>query len=267
MKMVAASKLRRAQEAVLKPRPYSSKLSSLISHLADRVLAEDASAHPLLQDRPHKKNVEILALTSDRGLCGSLNSSVVRAVQALVVENNGNYDSFTFSTAGKKGYEGLVRSGFNIRKHFEPQGKTFDLPMANTIAEELCQRFLNHEVDAVFLVYTQFKSAIAQEVVMEQLLPVVRTPVTPGEQAMDYFYEPNKSELLDSLVPKHFASRLFQSFLESFASEQGARMTAMDNATRNAKEMTERLTLQYNRARQAAITRELVEIISGAEAL
>jgi F-type H+-transporting ATPase subunit gamma len=267
MKMVAASKLRRAQEAVVKPRPYALKLSSLMSALALRIANSTGEAHPLLLDRPVKKTVDVLALTSDRGLCGALNSSVVRMTQRFMVDHAQEFPNIAVSTIGKKGTEGLSRAGVMLRKHYEPLGKVFDMSFAHTIAQELCERFLNHESDAVYLIYNEFKSAITQDIVIEQLLPVVRTPVEPSMQPIDYLYEPAQAELLEALVPRHFATRLYQAFLESYASEQGARMTAMDNATRNAKEMTEKLTLTYNRARQAAITKELMEIIGGAEAL
>lgn len=267
MKMVAASKLRRAQEAVTKPRSYASKLSRLISALALRIEATNSESHPLLLNRPVKKNVEILALTSDRGLCGALNSAVVRMTQRFVIDHEDEFDNISISTIGKKGYEGLGRAGFQIRKRYFPDAKVFDLPIADHIADELCERFLSGETDAVYLIYNEFKSAITQQVVVEQLLPVVRDSLDVANLPIDYLYEPEQERLLESLVPRHFATRLYQSFLESFASEQGARMSAMDNATRNAKEMTEKLTLQYNRARQAAITKELMEIIGGAEAL
>lgn len=267
MKMVAASKLRRAQEAVTKPRPYAAKLAELMSALALRIENTTGESHPLLLDRPVKRNVDVLALTSDRGLCGALNSSVVRMTQRFLVDHAQDYPNIAVSTIGKKGFEGITRAGVIIRKHYEPVGKIFDMALANTIANELCERFLNHESDAVFLIYNEFKSAITQEVIIEQLLPVVRKPVEINQQPIDYIYEPAQGELLEALVPRHFATRLYQAFLESYASEQGARMTAMDSATRNAKEMTEKLTLQYNRARQAAITKELMEIIGGAEAL
>ncbi|HXW52633.1 MAG TPA: ATP synthase F1 subunit gamma [Myxococcota bacterium] len=265
MKMVAASKLRRAQDAVTKPRGFAAKLQELISSLA--LLAETASVetHPLLIDRPAKKAAMLIALTSDRGLCGALNSSVVRMVQRFVVDQEEVFSRIDVSAIGKKGFEGLSRLGFPIAERYEPPDKIYDLAFAKTIAEEMCDKFLGHQYDAVFLVFNHFKSAITQEVVVEQLLPVIRKPVE--EQPIDFIYEPGQMALLDALVPRHFSTRLYQAFLESFASEQGARMTAMDNATRNAKEMNEKLTLQYNRARQAAITKELMEIIGGAEAL
>jgi F-type H+-transporting ATPase subunit gamma len=267
MKMVAASKLRRAQEAVLRPRPYTQKLGVLISALAERVTEDATEGEPLLLDRPIKNRIEILALSSDRGLCGALNSSVVRMTQRFLVDHVDDFKDIAISTIGKKGFEGLSRLGLKIRKRYEPNSKaTFDLNLASHVADELCERFLSGEIDGVYLIYNQFKSALTQTVMVEQLLPIER-PKIKKEALPDYIYEPNKKELLRALVPRYFATKLYQSFLESYASEQGARMTAMDNATRNAKEMTEKLTLQYNRARQAAITKELVEIISGAEAL
>jgi F-type H+-transporting ATPase subunit gamma len=264
MKMVAASKLRRAQEAVIRPRPYAAKLLDLMSALAARIENSTGEAHPLLLERPIKKTVDILVLSSDRGLCGALNSSVVRTTQRFLLDHAPEFSHIALSTVGKKGFEALSRAGIAIRKHYEPSSKIADFSLANTIAKELCQRFLSHESDGVFLIYNEFKSAITQEIVIEQLLPVKKVAVL---SPVDYLYEPNQNELLEALVPKHFATRLYQAFLESYASEQGARMTAMDNATRNAKEMTDKLTLQYNRARQAAITKELMEIIGGAEAL
>ncbi len=267
MKMVAASKLKRAQDAVTKPRPFSNELRRLISDLAQRAELAYLDPHPLLLDRPVKKNVMVLALTSDRGLCGALNSSVVRMAQRFLIDNEEKYEQIAISTIGKKGFEGLTRLGCQIAKRYEPQGKVYDFTLAKEIAEEMCEKFLAREIDAVFLIYNEFKSAITQEVVVEQLLPVERKPLDMKDSPVDFIYEPDQQDLLSSLVPRHFASRLYQSFLESFASEQGARMTAMDNATRNAKEMTDRLTLEYNRARQAAITKELIEIIGGAEAL
>lgn len=267
MKMVAASKLRKAQDAVQKPRPFAQKLKELISALAIRVEISKQRAHPLLFDRQKKHRVALLALTSDRGLCGALNSSVVRKCQAFMVENEDVFQEIEVSTIGKKGFEALSRQGIDIKKRHDGQGQALDYELAKAIADELCQKFLREEIDAVYLVYNEFRSAITQDVVVEQLLPVLRTAIDPMELPMDYLYEPDQEELLSSLVPRHFATRLYQSFLESFASEQGARMTAMDNATRNAKEMTQKLTLEYNRARQAAITKELMEIIGGAEAL
>lgn len=265
MKMVAASKLKRAQEAATRPRSYAKKLSDLISSLASKIEQNQDKAHPLLVDRPEIKRVMLISITSDRGLCGALNSSVVRMVQRFIFDHEDTFLT-SLSVVGKKGFEGLTRVGLCIDKRYESDSKINDFELAKNMAEEMCAKFLAHEVDAVYLVYNQFKSAIAQEVLVEQLLPVVKATVSPEDQS-PYIYEPDQKTLLSSLVPKYFATKVYQAFLESMASEQGARMTAMDNATRNAKEMTEKLTLLYNRARQAAITKELMEIIGGAEAL
>lgn len=267
MKMVAASKLRRAQDAVVRPRAYAHKLAQLISHLAERAMLAGDSSHPLLFDRPQKKRVMVIALTSDRGLCGALNSSVIRTTQRFIFDHQEQFAVMQVAAIGRKGFEGLSRQGVVITKRYEPNNKIYDFALALSVAQEMCESFLAHELDAVYLVYNKFKSAIAQEVVVEQMLPVARTEHESNGQAVDYIYEPTQEELLDALIPRHFATSLYQAFLESYASEQGARMTAMDSATRNAKEMTEKLTLQYNRARQAAITKELMEIIGGAEAL
>ena len=266
MKMVAASKLRKAQEAVLKPRSYTKKLADLIGLLCSFDSEEGESKHPLLRSNSQKKRIEILILSSDRGLCGSLNSSVIRAVQNFITENSSKYDEIMFSCIGKKGFEALSRMGLKIRKYYEPSNKIFNFLESKAIAREFCERFLEGQIDGAFLIYNEFKSAMTQTISVEQMLPVM--PVESGEDSLtDFIYEPQQDELLNLLIPKHFASRIYHAYLESYASEQGARMTAMDSATRNAKEMTQKLTLQYNRVRQAAITKELMEIIGGAEAL
>lgn len=265
MKMVAASKLRKAQEAVIKPRLYTKKLAELIGLISSFNMEDGEYKHALLAQHEKKRRVEILALTSDRGLCGSLNSSVVRATQSFINEHQHEYEKIHVSCIGKKGFESLSRMGYEIRKYYEPSQKVFNFLEAKTIAKEFCQRFLNDEIDAVFLVFNEFKSAMTQNITIEQMLPIL--PLDNSEEVIDFIYEPSQEELLDFLIPKHFASRVYHAYLESYASEQGARMTAMDNATRNAKEMTGKLTLQYNRVRQAAITKELMEIIGGAEAL
>lgn len=266
MKMVAASKLRKAQEEVQKPRAYVAKLNELTSFLSKLNSAFGEEKHPLLESRTEKKKIEILSITSDRGLCGSLNSSVIRAIQGFIFENQEKFKNVEISCIGKKGYEAFFKSGLTIRNNYLQENKAFDFDYANNIALDLCDRFMKKELDAVFLVYNEFKSAITQNIVIKQLLPIEQN-ISSEQNLIDFVYEPKQQELLDFVIPKHFASVVYQAYLESFASEQGARMTAMDNATRNAKEMTEKLTLEYNRARQAAITKELMEIISGAEAL
>lgn len=267
MKMVAASKLRRAQEEVRKSRPYASKLNQVISHLARRIETSGEEPHPLLQNRVQTKSVEVMVMTSDRGLCGAFNANIYRRANRFVDQLKEKYDEVRISTLGKKGHEALIHEGQDIRMHYEGALAKGDFFHAKAIAEEICKHFVEKELDAVWLVYNEFKSALSQKVVVKQMLPVVQDGLVSETADVDYIYEPGKHALIDTLVPKHFSIELHQAFLESLASEHGARMTAMDNATRNAKDMTGKLTLKYNRARQAAITKELMEIIGGAEAL
>ncbi len=267
MKMVAASKLRRAQEEVRKARPYAMKLEEVIGHLAMRVASQGETPHPLLLDRPEKKRVEILVLTSDRGLCGAFNSNIVRRTQRFLFDMKPSHEEIRISTLGKKGFDAFTREGLPIRTNYTGVLEKVNFKKASEIAKEVCASYVADELDAVWLVYNEFKSAISQKVVVKQMLPIVPAVAPQGESPVDFLYEPAQGELLEQLLPQYFATELFQAFLESVASEYGARMTAMDNATRNAKEMIGSLTLQYNRARQAAITKELMEIIGGAEAL
>jgi F-type H+-transporting ATPase subunit gamma len=267
MKMVAAAKLKRAQEEVRRARPYADKMDHVVAHLANRLEAQGEAAHPLLVNRAEKKRVEIVVLTSDRGLCGAFNSNIIRRAQRLMFDIKPLHQEVRISTLGKKGYDAFRREGLAVRTNYTGILERPSYAKAAAISEEICNSYINDELDAVYLVYNEFKSAISQKVTVKQLLPIVPQNDAQGDGAVDYVYEPSQVELLSQLLPRHFATQLFQSFLESVASEYGARMTAMDNATRNAKEMISSLTLQYNRARQAAITKELMEIIGGAEAL
>lgn len=265
MKMVAAAKLKRAQDEVRNSKAYAHKLDEVVGRIAKRLETQGEAAHPLLTDHPEKKRIELLVLTSDRGLCGAFNSNIIRRSQRFLTEMTPLHDEVRVSTLGRKGYDTLRREGVAIRTNY---AGVLDRPSylkASQIAQELTSSYVEDQVDAVYLVYNEFKSAISQQVIVKQLLPIV--PAESVEDAVDYLYEPSQKDLLEHLLPKHLATQLFQAFLESVASEHGARMTAMDNATRNAKEVISTLTLQYNRARQAAITKELMEIIGGAEAL
>ena len=267
MKMVAAAKLRRAAEEVKASRPYATKLNEVISHLARRIETLGETPHPLLESRVETKTVEVIVLTSDRGLCGAFNSNIFREAHRFISELKKTYSEVRVSALGKKGYEALKYAGHDIRFHYEGTLAKGDILHATKIANEVCKEFIDDELDAVYLVYNEFKSALSQKVVVKKMLPVEPVQINSDTADVDYMYEPGKHKLLDELVPKSFTVELHQAFLESLASEHGSRMTAMDSATNNAKEMTAKLTLQYNRARQAAITKELMEIIGGAEAL
>ncbi len=265
MKMVAAAKLRRAQEAITRARPYAVLLEQSLNRVASRATSDEGAAHPLLASRPVKK-VELVVITSDRGLAGGFNSNIVRRAQRFFVENADRYEEILVSTIGKKGRDGAKARKVPIRKDYTGVHSRLTFEKAHEIAGELSQRFLDGEVDAVFLLFNEFKSAISQVVTLKQLLPVETGPADAGA-SVDFLYEPSQKELLADIVPRHLDVQVWRALLDSAASEHGARMTAMEAATKNAADMIGALSLQYNRARQAYITKELSEIVSGAESL
>ncbi len=262
MKMVAAAKLRKAQDAILSARPYAQMLDQIISEIVARA---DSVPHPLLIARPPKK-IELVVLTSDRGLAGGFNSNVLRRASRFLHDNQQAHDQIEVSTIGRKGYEFFRRRRIPVRKDFA--GLYSNYPGAADIAADFASRFISCDVDAVFLLYNEFVSAISQRVTIVQLLPM-RSPersTHPGTP-VDFKYEPDMETVLEKLLPQALTIKFYRALLESVASEQGARMSAMEKATANASEMIDRLTLFYNRTRQAVITKELMEIVSGAEAL
>jgi len=269
MKMVSAAKLRRAQDAVVAARPFSNKLQQVIASLARR---EEHDAHPLLAERGKGKALIVL-VTSDRGLCGGFNSNVSKAVERHIRANPDGFEQIDLLLIGRKGNDYLKRRpGMNIYKVYENllgTGQVSYAP-ASLIGQELVDLFASEQYDAVFLAFNAFRSAISQLPQILQLLPIAPKDGSHEESdtyLADYIYEPNVTEVLSQLLPKYIEVQVFRAFLESVASEHGARMSAMDSASKNASEMIGKLTLQYNRARQAAITKELMEIISGAEAI
>ena len=266
MKMVAAAKLRRAQEAITRARPYAVLLEQALSRVASRASADEAAAHPLLSPRPARV-AELVVITSDRGLAGGFNSNVVRRAQRFLVENAGTYERVFVSTIGRKGRDSLKARRVAMRKDFTGVHARLSYEKAHEIAAEYAERYLAGEVDAVFLLFNEFKSAISQTVRLKQFLPVETAPLSEAGASADFLYEPARAELLADLVPRHLDVQVWRALLDSAASEHGARMTAMEAATKNAAEMIAALSLQYNRARQAYITKELMEIVSGAEAL
>jgi F-type H+-transporting ATPase subunit gamma len=262
MKMVAAAKLRRAQDAALRARPYSQLIDEMLAHLS----AGSEAPHPLLTQRPVKR-VHVVVLTSDRGLCGGFNSNIVRRLQRFLVDHKGEYEAITVSTIGRRGRDFAKKRGISIRKDYPGILGKLDYSQAQTVADDLVKGYVSGETDAVFLLYNRFQSALVQKVTLAQLLPIKAPQADAKAPQIDFLYEPTKEQLLAALLPKHLGVQIWQAMLESEASEHGARMSAMDSATKNAKDMIARLTLMYNRARQAAITKELMEIVSGAEAL
>jgi F-type H+-transporting ATPase subunit gamma len=266
MKMVSAAKLRRAQEAVVAARPYADKMHDVLSSL---VLREDADSHPLLAKRGKGKAL-VLLITGDRGLCGGFNTNIAKAAERFIRQNNEGFESYELLIVGRKGNDYLKRrAGMQIAKVHEHLFGTGQVtyPTGALLGQEVIDLYSSDEYDAVFLIYNAFQSAMTQVQTVTQLLPVEPKEVPEDAYVTDYIYEPSTTEVLGQLLPKHIEVQIFRSLLESAASEHGARMTAMDSASKNAAEMIGKLTLQYNRARQAAITKELMEIISGAESI
>ncbi|RMH41295.1 MAG: ATP synthase F1 subunit gamma [Deltaproteobacteria bacterium] len=264
MKLVAAAKLRRAQDAIVAARPYAVELMNVIGDLAERT---DRAAHPLLDPRDGGKRAHLVVLTSDRGLAGAFNANVCRRVEQWVREESGPYEDVSLYAIGRKGNEYFKRRDYRLVGFEHAPTPQSALEASRELANRFIELYETNETDRVFLVYNEFKSAISQRVVVEQLLPVVPRPLPDDAPPTDFIYEPSKDELLAHVMPLYVQVEIYRSLLESVASELGARMSAMDSATRNATEMIGKLTLQYNRARQAAITKELLEIIGGAEAL
>ncbi|MBW2122037.1 MAG: ATP synthase F1 subunit gamma [Deltaproteobacteria bacterium] len=263
MKMVAAAKLRRAQENIIEARPYAIKLRDVLGSLS---LRTDPRAHPLLARREVRR-VEIIPISSDRGLCGAFNQNVFRITERFIRENREFYDGITLSTIGRKALEYFSRRNYTIRSKYVGIFGTLTYETASAVAGEVIGAYTGETIDEIYLVYNEFRSAISQRPVMVKLLPIDPIPVEPGYVVTSYMYEPSEAEILETLLPRYVEYQLYRALLESQASEHGARMTAMDSATNNAEEMLGRLTLHYNRVRQAAITKELMDIIGGAEAL
>ena len=266
MKMVSAAKLRRAQDAVTAARPYADKMADVLASLA---LREDADSHPLLAERGKGKALVVL-VTGDRGLCGGFNTNISKAAERFIRAKTEGFENYELLIVGRKGNDYLKRrAGMEIVKVYENLIGTSQVsyPVGALIGQEVIELYNSGDYDGVFLVYNAFQSAMTQIQTVTQLLPIVPKNVEEGAQVTDYIYEPNAGEVLAEILPKHIEVQIFRSLLESAASEHGARMTAMDSASKNASEMIGKLTLQYNRARQAAITKELLEIISGAESI
>ena len=269
MKLVSAARLRGAQDAILAARPYANALVEVIGQVAERAGAE---AHPLLEKREAKR-ITLVPITSDRGLAGGFNANIFRAVARFMTDHADA--ELTLDIVGKKGRDYFRRRKVTIKHEVPGASGATAAELARQVGSIVVDAFMKGQTDAVYLIYNEFKSAVQQRVVIEPLLPVTRASVIPSGEAptakdataIDFAYEPSKRELLDVLIPQFVDSQIYRALLESVASEFGARMTAMENATNNAKEMIADLTLKYNRVRQAAITKELMEIVSGAEAL
>jgi F-type H+-transporting ATPase subunit gamma len=263
MKMVAAAKMKKAQNAILAARPYAQKMHLVLSSLSARTEHE---AHPLLKVREEER-VGILVLTSDRGLCGGFNSNISRKALRFYKEHQEKQNHITLNIIGKKGRNFFKSREINMDKIYTDLSGTVDYRKAMEIVKDMVEPFQNEELDVIYLLYNEFKSAISQKVIVERLLPVEPLEMTEEMNAVEYLYEPSEKEVLDDILPKYVGTQVYRAFLESEASEQGARMTAMDSATNNARDLIHSLTLTLNKARQAQITKEISEIVGGAEAL
>ena len=269
MKMVAAAKLRRAQTAGVSARPYTEGLRQIV----ETVAAKGDSVHPLLEATEKPAKASFLIFTSNRGLCGGFNSNLLRKIETHLQTLSGKYETVDIRVIGKKGrdfYRARRREPSEVLLDFADR---FSFSDAEAQAKGMIDGFLAGTFDEIFIVYNQFRSALSQVVAIEKVLPFSVTSKETlsaaggAKNLIDFIYEPGKKEILDLLIPKCIATQLFKAHLESVASELGARMTAMENATNNARDMMGLLTLQYNRVRQAAITRELMDIVNGAEAI
>ena len=269
MQMVAAAKLRKAQEAAEQARPYAEKMSLVIKKLTSSTNVSSNS--PLLVGNGKHKNHLIVISTSERGLCGAFNSSIVRLAKSHIRQLLSNGSQIKILTIGKKGREQLKREfAEHMIDHVDlSEVKKVSYENASNISDNVISRFLKDEFDVATIFYNQFESIISQIPQASQLIPIkVKSEESVNDESISNFvYEPDEQEIIEDLLPKVISTKVFTALLENGASEQGARMSAMDNATRNAGEMIDKLTIQYNRSRQAAITNELIEIISGAEAL
>jgi F-type H+-transporting ATPase subunit gamma len=271
MKMVAASKLRRAQERIQQARPFATQMLRVLNSLAGRV---DPASHPLLDERTELRaggKALLVVITADRGLCGSFNANVIKTAATFITEHPQR--QVALGLVGRRGRDYYAKRGFEVRlERINLFGK-LQFEDAREIAQTAVEAFVGGDVDRVFLTYNEFRSVMTQRVVVEQLLPIPRTvldaaaaPAPPGP-AVDYLYEPAPEELFRTLLPRHVEVQVYRALLESNAAFYAAQMTAMDAATRNSGEMIESLTLYMNKVRQAAITREIIEVVSGAGAL
>ena len=262
MKMVSAAKLKRAQDAILQMRPYANKLTELLVNLSSSL---DSSEGGDFSVNREIKNVLLIPITSNRGLCGGFNANIIKQT-ILLINNDYNDKTVSVISIGKKSSEYFRNNNYNVISSHDDIFSDLTYDSVAKIAEDIMQSYLDLKYDKVILVYNQFKNAATQNVMSENFLPV-ESPEEEGAVIGDYIFEPEKKEIIEQLIPKSLKTQLFKAVLDSHASEHGARMTAMHKATDNASELKKDLTLSYNKARQAAITAEILEIVGGAEAL
>jgi F-type H+-transporting ATPase subunit gamma len=264
MKMVAAAKFRKAQQRMFELRPYAERMNAILSGLASSL---EGDIHPLLALRP-RKSVEVFVITSDRGLCSAFNTNILRAATLHIADLRAEGFNVTISAVGRKAKDYFKRRNVELRNTWTGISGKISYANAQEIAADIIESYTNETVDEVIIIYNEFKSVVAQKIAIARLLPLA--PIGATEDALPIFnfiYEPSKEEIFSRLVPKNVEIQIFRALLESQASEEAARMSAMENATKSANEMIEKLSLQYNKARQATITKELMDIVGGVEAL
>lgn len=270
MKMVSAAKLRRAQEAIVSLRPYANEVSNVVNTLAknasDSVGSGDRLNSPLLViDETPATKVLVVIVSSDRGLCGAFNANVIKAAQRFLRSQSHKYQVVDFAFIGRKAYEFFKNK--KTGRHYPGLLQAMTFAKAQQFSDELIERYLQGEYDEIKFIYNEFRSAISQKVTVEAFLPLrPLADAAPSAESKLTLYEPSPQEILERILPKHFATQVLRILFDSIASEHGARMSSMENATKNAGEMIRKLTLQYNKTRQAGITKELLEIVSGSEA-
>lgn len=265
MKMVAASKLRKAQTGILQLRPFANRQKELLQKLGSDVGGNMPSE---LSDQRVANHVLIVALSSNRGLCGAFNTNVIKQSISVCNSYMATGSKVSYVTIGRKASEFFQKNGYDVIKSHDEIYDNINFAQVSALADHLIDLFMSHKFDKVILIYHQFKNAVVQYLVAEQFLPISPIQNQDGnEQKADYIFDPSREEILETLVPSILRTQVYKAVLDSWASEQGARMTAMSQATDNASELLKELKLTYNKARQAAITNEILEIVSGAEAL
>ena len=263
MKMVSAARLRRAQDRVINSRPYARMFASILSNVAAAVANDEAAAaHPLLAVREEKK-IQLILVTADRGLAGAYNSNLIRAAEQFATDHASQ--QVEFELVGRKGRDYFSRRNAKISGELVGSSQTASLTEAQALVAKLMQRFTDAEIDSVYILYNEFKSVLTQRVTLKKILPL-SVSSGKGQVARDYIYEEPPAQLLGSLLPRYVLLQVLEAFLENTAAEHAARMTAMDAATSNASDVMNKLTLYINRVRQASITREIIEVVSGAAA-
>lgn len=261
MKMVSASKLRRAQERIIALRPYAKKMQEVVGSMA---LRAPENSHPLLQ-KGDGEIIELVVITTDKGLCGGFNNNIIK--QGIRILDESGKENTNLTLVGRKGRDFFKKRNLSVRNIYVDFFGKLGYEHAVQISKEIIKTYTEEQIQKVMLVYNGFKSAISQIITVEQLLPIVPIEVKEGEYSVDFLYEPSRDEIFKELLPKNIEVQIYHALLESAAAEYAARMTAMDSASKNASEIIDGLTLKFNKARQSSITKELLEVVGGAEAL